>query len=294
MAERVSGLTTFAAAGARMPRWFIRQQPAVLVGISILVLLAAVAILAPWVAPYDPDRASGLPFESPSAQHWLGTNDIGQDILSELVWGSRVSLSIGILAAFLAMVIGTTVGIISGYYRGAMDAFLMRLVDVVLALPFLPLMILLAAFLGPSMLTIVLVVGLVVWARPSRIVRSQVLSLAGRDYITAARAVGSGNRRILVKHLFPGVVALVVVEFVQAAAGAILIESALSFLGLGDPTVKSWGSILYYAQARSAFLSGSWIWWVIPPGLAITTTVMGFALLAFALENVANPRLRKR
>lgn len=263
-------------------------------GATLLIGVALMAILAPLISPYDPTRPAGLPFERPSGRHLLGTNDIGQDILSEIIWGSRVSLAIGVLAALIGTVIGVAVGVISGFYRGFVDAFFMRLVDVILSLPFLPLMILLAAFLGPSMVTIILVVALVSWARPARIVRSQVLSLAGQDYVSAARAVGAGNARIIIRHLMPGVAALVVVEFVQAAAGAILVESSLAFLGLGDPIQKSWGSILYYAQARSAFLSGAWVWWVIPPGLAITATVMGFGLVAFALERITNPRLRRR
>ena len=263
-------------------------------GIALLSALTLSAAFAPVIAPFDPAIPSGTPFERPSERHLLGTNDIGQDILSEIIWGTRVSLTIGVLAALVATTIGAAVGIVSGYFRGLTDTVLMRLVDIILSLPFLPLMILLAAFLGPSMFTIILVVGLVVWARPSRIIRSQVLSLAGREYVTAARGIGAGHLRILGRHLVPGVGALMVVEFVQAAAGAILIESSLSFLGLGDPIQKSWGSILYYAQARSAFLSGAWVWWVIPPGLAITATVMGFALIAFALERVVNPRLRKR
>lgn len=263
-------------------------------GIALLATLVLGAAFAPLIAPFDPAIPTGAPFERPSGTHLLGTNDIGQDILSEIIWGTRVSLTIGVLAAFVATILGATVGIVSGYFRGVTDTVLMRLVDVILSLPFLPLMILLAAFLGPSMFTIILVVGLVVWARPSRIIRSQVLSLAGREYITAARGIGAGHVRILFRHLVPGVAALMVVEFVQAAAGAILIESSLSFLGLGDPIQKSWGSILYYAQARSAFLSGAWVWWVIPPGIAITATVMGFALLAFSLERIVNPRLRRR
>lgn len=263
-------------------------------GIALLATLVLGAAFAPLIAPFDPAIPTGAPFERPSGTHVLGTNDIGQDILSEIIWGTRVSLTIGVLAAFVATILGATVGIVSGYFRGITDTVLMRLVDVILSLPFLPLMILLAAFLGPSMFTIILVVGLVVWARPSRIIRSQVLSLAGREYITAARGIGAGHVRILFRHLVPGVAALMVVEFVQAAAGAILIESSLSFLGLGDPIQKSWGSILYYAQARSAFLSGAWVWWVIPPGIAITATVMGFALLAFSLERIVNPRLRRR
>ncbi len=281
------------AAPARRPR-LPRIGVISAVGGGLLLILAVSAVFAPLVAPWDPSIATGAPFERPSARHLLGTNDVGQDILSELIWGSRISLTVGVLAALVATSIGTVVGAVSGFFRGPVDAFFMRVVDVVLSLPFLPLMILLAAFLGPSLLTIVLVVGLVVWARPSRIIRSQVLSLAGREYITAARAVGASDTRILVRHIIPGVGALIVVEFVQAAAGAILIESSLSFLGLGDPIQKSWGSVLYYAQARSAFLSGAWLWWVIPPGVAITATVLGFALIAFSLERVVNPRLRQR
>lgn len=278
------------SSGLRLPR--VQVIPAV--GVLLLGILTLSALFAPLVAPFDPAMVSGKPFERPSATHLLGTNDIGQDIFSEIIWGTRVSMTVGVLAALVATLLGVTVGVVSAYFRGAADALLMRIVDVILSLPFLPLMILLAAFLGPSMVTIIIVVGLVVWARPSRIIRSQVLSLTGREYIAAARCIGAGHQRILTRHLLPGVTGLAVAEFVQAAAGAILIESSLSFLGLGDPIQKSWGSILYYAQARSAFLSGAWVWWVIPPGVAITATVMGFALIAFSLERIANPRLRQR
>lgn len=274
----------------RMPR----PSKLTVTGALLVGSIAFAAVFAPFVAPYDPTQGVGLPFERPSARHLLGTNDIGQDIFSEMVWGARVSLTVGLLAATVATIIGTLVGLVSGYFRGVADAFLMRAVDVILALPFLPLMILLAAFLGPSILTIVIVVGLVSWARPSRVIRSLVMSLGARDYITAARGLGAGHTRIIVRHLLPGTAALMVVEFVQAAAGAILIESSLSFLGLGDPIQKSWGSILYYAQARSAFLSGAWTYWVIPPGVAITMTVLGLAFIAFSLERLANPRLVRR
>ena len=275
-------------------RRFARPSKLTVVGTVLVGTILVAGVFAPVLAPYDPKIATGLPFESPSFGHVLGTNDIGQDIFSEMMWGARVSLTVGILAALVATTIGTLVGLVAGYFRGFTDALLMRAVDVVLALPFLPLMILLAAFLGPSLLTIVLVVGLVSWARPSRVIRSVVLSLAAREYVTAARGLGASSARIIVRHLLPGTIALMVVEFVQAAAGAILIESSLSFLGLGDPIQKSWGSILYYAQARSAFLSGSWVWWVIPPGVAITMTVLGLAFIAFSLERLANPRLIRR
>ena len=290
MADQPLALRLSRAAAPRIPR----PSKLTVTGVALFASIALAGVFAPFVAPYDPTLASGVPFERPSLEHLLGTNDIGQDIFSEMVWGARVSLTVGLLAALVATTIGTLVGLVAGYFRGFADAFLMRAVDVVLALPFLPLMILLAAFLGPSLLTIVLVVGLVSWARPSRVIRSIVMSLAAREYVTAARGLGAGHGRIILRHLLPGTVALMVVEFVQAAAGAILIESSLSFLGLGDPIQKSWGSVLYYAQARSAFLSGAWVYWVIPPGVAITMTVLGLAFIAFSLERVANPRLVRR
>jgi len=262
------------------------------VGLALLILLVGSAIFAPWIAPYNPEESSGNPFAAPSRLHPLGTNDIGQDILSELIYGTRISLAIGFLAAIVAISIGTLIGTVAGYFGGWVDAVLMRAVDVVLVIPFLPLMILIAAYVGPSFWHIILVIGLLVWARPARVLRSQVLSLKSLDYIDAARALGAPAGRILRLHVLPGVLSLSLAQFILAASNAILIEASLSFLGLGDPTAKSWGSILYYAQVRSAFLTGAWLWWVLPPGLLITLAVLGFAFTGFALEEVLNPRLR--
>ena len=263
------------------------------VGIALLVVLVTAGVFAPWVAPYRPDETTGAPFSPPSRAHLLGTNDVGQDILSELIFGVRISLTIGFLAAVLAISIGTLVGVVAGYSGGWIDAALMRLVDVILVVPFLPLMILLAAYLGPSFWNIVIVIGVLVWARPARVIRAQVLSLKSLDFVDAARAMGGSARRILLRHVLPGVLSLSLAQFILAAGTAILIEASLSFLGLGDPTAKSWGSTLYYAQVRSAFLSGAWKWWVLPPGLLITAAVLGFAFTGFALEEILNPRLRR-
>ncbi|MBI2755897.1 MAG: ABC transporter permease [Chloroflexi bacterium] len=272
----------------------IRLGPAGWAGLALLATITLAAVFAPWVAPYDPRQTTGQPFSAPSAAHWLGTNDIGQDILSELIWGARVSLAIGVLAAVVGTALGTAAGVLGGYFRGRVDAFLMRTVDVVLVVPFLPLMILLAAYLGPSVGTLALVIGVLVWARPARVVRSVVLSQSARDYVMAARALGSGSGRILRLHILPSVLSMALAEFVQLASRSILLEAALAFLGLGDPIQKSWGSVLFYAQARGAFLSGAWVWWVLPPGLLITTAVLGFALLGFDMERIVNPRLRRR
>ena len=272
----------------------VRRSPLGLLGLTLLTLIVVMAVGAPWIAPYNPAQTVGKPLEAPSVAHWLGTNDIGQDILSELIFGARISLLIGVLSAAIALVIGTGVGLMAGYFRGLVGALLMRLVDVVLVIPFLPLMVLLAAYLGQNIWNLIAVIGLLIWARPARVIRSQVLSLAERDYVLAARAVGARDGHILIRHVLPGVFSLALAQFVLATSGSILLEAALSFLGLGDPTQKSWGTILYYAQARNAFLSGAWRWWVIPPGIMITVSVLGFALLGFALEEALNPRLQGR
>lgn len=261
-------------------------------GSLILLALTVLAVGAPWFSPYSPDARVAAPFEAPSGAHWLGTNDIGQDILSELIWGSRISLLIGTISALLISLSGLVIGLLAGYLGRWWDVILMRLADVVLVLPFLPLSIILAAYLGPSFWNLVLVLALLGWARPARIVRSQVLAISVLPYVEVARVSGAQDYYILRRHIAGAVVPLVATSWIQAASSAILIESSLAFLGLGDPTQKSWGTILYYAQARSAFLTGAWIWWVVPPGLMIALAVFGFALVGLAFDEVANPRLK--
>ncbi|QOR64586.1 ABC transporter permease [Cytobacillus suaedae] len=262
-------------------------------GLCLLVIFLLIALLAPLIAPFDPTERVGAPFTKPNGQFLLGTNDVGQDILSELLYGTRISLLIGVIAAFISILLGCLVGVIAGYYGGKIEAFLMRLVDLVLVIPFLPLMILLAAFIGPSFWNIILVISLISWASPARVIRSQVLTLKTKGYVEAARSIGTSVRVILLRHILPGVIPIALSQFVLAASHSILIEASLSFLGLGDPFTKSWGTILYYAQARGAFLTDAWVWWVLPPGLLITTLVIGFAFTGYSLEEILNPRLRK-
>jgi ABC-type dipeptide/oligopeptide/nickel transport system permease subunit len=259
---------------------------------ALIVGLTLTALLAPLLAPFDPAERVARPFQVPSAVHLLGTNDIGQDILSELIWGTRISLLVGMLAAMIAIVIGTTVGLLAGYFS-RLGMFLMRVVDIILVLPFLPLLILLAAYLGRNLANTILVIGLLSWAGTARVIRSQVLTCAKHDYVLAAHAVGARHSHILARHLLPQVLLLAVGQFVEATSAAILLEASLSFLGLGDPLQKSWGAILYWAQVRGAFLTPAWLWWVLPPGLMIVAAALGFALVGFALEQVLNPRLRR-
>lgn len=279
-----------AAPARRKRRAFGLSHIAALSGIAIILALGLTAIFAEQLAPYDPTVRVGTPFSPPSAEHPLGTNDIGQDILSELIFGARVSLLVGVTAAAVTLVIGTIIGLLAGYYP-RLGSILMRGVDIVLVLPFLPLLIMFAAYLGRSMWNTVIIIGLLSWAGTARVIRSQVLTLARQDYVLSARAVGASNAHIILRHILPLVLLIAVGEFVQATSGAILLEAALSFLGLGDPLQKSWGTVLYWAQVRGAFLTPAWRWWVLPPGLLIAASSLGFALIGFALEQRINPRL---
>lgn len=261
-------------------------------GTGIVVLLLVTAIFAPWLAPYDPSLRVAAPFSPPSAANLLGTNDVGQDLFSELIYGTRVSLLVGVVAAAAALVIGTTAGLLGGFFP-RLGSFVMRGVDVVLILPFLPLLIILAAFLGRSLTTTIAVIAALSWASTARIIHGQVMSLRRREYISAARAMGARSGYLIWRHVLPKTMLLGIGQLVSSVSGAILMESSLSFLGLGDPLQKSWGSILYWAQVRGAFLTEAWKWWVLPPGLLIMLASLGFALLGFAMEQRINPRLRR-
>jgi peptide/nickel transport system permease protein len=261
-------------------------------GAALLCGIVTVALLAPLLSPYDPATRAGAPFGRPSATHLLGTNDVGQDLLSELIYGARISLLVGIVAAVTATVVGAAVGLVAGYTRGWVDSALMRFADVVLAIPVVPLTIVVGVFAGPGLVTQIVVISSVTWARVARELRAQVLSLRERDDIQALRAMGAGPGYILPRHVLPGVAPLVAPQFVLATKVAITLEASLAFLGLGDVTAKSWGTMLSLAHARSAFLTDAWLWWVVPPGLAIATTVVAFALLGFGLEQRTRPVLR--
>lgn len=289
---RFAFLRSMRPAPSRFGRGWSAAHVAAVVGLLLIVGLTITAVFAPLISPYDPAERVGRPFGVPSAEHPFGTNDIGQDILSELIYGARVSLTVGVLSALVAIVVGTTVGLMAGYFK-RLDPWLMRLVDVILVLPFLPLLILLAAYLGRSLVNTVLIIGLLIWAGTARVIRSAVMSLAQQDYVLAAHATGAKDVRIVVRHLLPQVLLIAVGQFVEATSAAILLEAALSFLGLGDPLQKSWGTILYWAQVRGAFLTPAWLWWVLPPGLLIVCAALGFALVGFALEQILNPRLKQ-
>ncbi len=261
-----------------------------LAGWGLLVFFASMAILAPWLAPHDP-AAMAEPMLPPSSVHPLGTNDIGQDVLSELLYGARFSLLVGSLAASLSTVVGVALGVIAGTYDGPGFA-IMRVVDVFLAVPRFPLIVFLAAFLRPGFWTLVLFFFVFGWPKTTRLVRSQTLSERYNGYVEAAVAVGASDLRILVRHLLPSTFSLALVRFIIEFQHVILAESGLSFLGLGDPTVKSWGAILHYAfEYPTIFISDIWVRWALPPGLCIMLVVLGLTFVGFSLESWVNPRL---
>ncbi len=255
-----------------------------LIGIFGLTLLLALAMFPSFFAPFDATERVALPLQKPNNENILGTNDIGQDLFSELIAGTRASLFTGLTVAFIAIVIGTIVGVMSGYLGGWPDSILMRFTDLILVLPFLPLVILIAVYLGPSQRNVILVLAVFFWAGPARLIRSQVLSMKSEPYIEAARALGANPLRIMIRHLWSGVKPLVLAQIVLVASASILAESSLSFLGLGDPSAKSWGSMLYFARASGAFLGDAWKWWVLPTGLMITLTVLSLGLISYGLE----------
>ena len=253
-------------------------------GTIVLTLMLVFAFFPDAVTPYDATERVAPPLQRPSGENFLGTNDLGQDLLSELIAGTRTSLFTGVIVAVIAVSVGTIVGLASGYLGGWIDSLLMRLTDLILVLPFLPLVILISVYLGPSQRNIILVLAIFFWAGPARLIRARVLSTRSDTYIEAARALGANPLQIMAGHLWSSVRPLALVQVVLVASASILAESSMSFLGLGDPSGKSWGTMLYFARASGAFLSEAWKWWVLPTGLMITLTVLSLGLISYSLE----------
>ncbi len=270
-----------------------KQRKTAVFGLAIVVLFVIVIILAPHIAPYDPSLTVGRAFDPPSWEHLLGTNDIGNDILSELIFAGRISLMVGFICASLIVMTGSIVGLVSGFLGGIVDEVLMRITDIVIALPRLPLMIVMAAYMGPGMWTIIFVYSVVGWASLARQVRSQVLSVKESTFIEASRAMGAGNTHIMASHILPNVIGIILINGVMEIMFAILTEAGLSFLGLGDPTHESWGVMLYFAQIQGAFIRGAW-WWIFPPGLCIALISCGFNFIGTALNDLFALKLGKR
>jgi peptide/nickel transport system permease protein len=262
------------------------------ISLGVLALFTLIAIFGRAIAPYDPTASSLDVLQPPSWDHILGTTENGSDVFSQLLVGARVSMIVGFAAAAISAFVGSVVGLAGGYFGGWTDRILDAFENWFLVIPTLPLMVVLARVLSPSLGVLIAVIGLTSWAGTGRIVRAQVLTLRERAFVERARALGAGDVYIIRKHILPNTAPLIFANTVLIVAVAILSEAALSFLGLGDPTQISWGSMLEDAFNNGAPSQGAW-WYVIPPGLCITIVVLAVALLGYLFEEYVNPRLRE-
>ena len=264
-----------------------------LTGLVITLIFVVLAIIGPWISPYDPSAVSDATLAPPSGAHWLGTTQNGQDVFSQMLYGARASMIVGLGAAVLTTVVSVLVGVTAGYLGGVGDEVLSLLANVFLVLPSLPLTIILAAYLpNTGNLGIILVISVTGWAWGARVLRAQTLSLRKRDFVEAARATGDRTSCIILRDILPNQVAVIAAAFLGTVTGAILTQASLAFLGLTDVTQWSWGTILYWAQVSSALLTGSW-WWFVPAGLAIALLGTALSLVNFGIDEFINPRLRQ-
>ncbi|HEY1616725.1 MAG TPA: ABC transporter permease [Streptosporangiaceae bacterium] len=294
MSAAEPGLTVVAApprSRAGLLRRVIAERRAAAAGLAIILFFVVLALAAPLLAPYSNTAQTCGVFAPPSGAHWLGCDDGGIDMLSEIVWGGRVSLIIGFAATVISMVLGGGIGILAGYFGGWTDIGLMRITDYLLVIPDLAFAMVIADVWGPSLLHVILVIGILEWAPTARIIRAQVMSVKERVYIKRARSIGASHWRIITRHVLPQVGPLLMANTVLTVAVAIYLETALAFLGLEDPTTTTWGTILEHAFDRAAVSAGAW-WAIVPDGLVITILIMGCFLLGQAIEDALNPRLR--
>jgi len=276
---------------AGLIRQAIAERKAAALGLGIIVFFVALALAAPLIAPYSTTTRTCAVFAPPSASHWLGCDDGGIDVFSEIISGGRVSLVIGFAATLIAMLIGGGVGIASGYFGRWLDITLMRITDYLLVIPDLAFALVIADVWGPSLSHVIAVIAILEWATTARIIRAQVMSIKERVYIKRARSIGASHARIISRHILPQVGPLLMANTVLTIAVAIYLETALAFLGLEDPTTTTWGTILEHAFDRSAVSAGAW-WAIVPDGFVITLLIMGCFLLGQAIEDALNPRLK--
>ncbi len=273
-----------------------RSHRSGMVGLAVLLLFVLVAVFAPLLASpesIEVTKATGGVLEPPSSEYWLGTDEAGRSVLALCIWGARISLLVGLFATAISMVLGTSIGLMSGFFEGWPARILYRLTEWVLVIPFLVLAIVLSAVLGRSLFNIILVIGITSWPGTALIIRSQTLSIKERPYLERAKVLGAGRWHQMTRHILPNVMPMVFANTTLTVSIAILTETTLSFLGLGDPLRVSWGSMLEDAFDVGAMTTGAW-WFIIPPGLCVVAVVLSFNLVGQALEEIFNPRLRSR
>jgi len=269
-----------------------RKHKLAVAGVVVMALLALAAIAAPWIVPYHPNTITESFGEAPSWSHWLGTDQIGRDQLSRLIYAARVSLSVGLGAILISSVIGTVLGLISGYYGGWIDGVVMRVTDVFMSFPYIMLILVVASIVGPGLTNIILILGLLGWPGVARLVRGNVLSVKEADYVKAAVVLGFRTPRILFRHVLPNTVAPILIYATSGVAGAILDEAALSFLGLGvQPPTPSWGNMLASAQSLTVLTSQPWLW--VPPGIMVVLSVLSINFIGDALRDAMDPKNTK-
>lgn len=283
----------------------VRHSKMALAGLAILVFFMAIALLAPWLAPYGPlQRVVPLgqtctpdvtcALSPPTPGHPLGISFYGDDVYSQVIWGTQVSFIVGVLSAIIASVVGTAVGLVSGYVGGWVDEVIMRFNDIVLSIPWLVLMIVVAAIIGNiELVGMILIIGLTGWSITARVIRAQVLSVKERMFVERARMVGSSNLHIMLRHIFPNAFPLIFANTILTVAVSILSEAVLAFLGLSGLNYMSWGKIIEEANSHNAMIIGNPLW-LITPGMCIVVLVLGFYLFGYALDEILNPRLRRR
>ena len=267
----------------------VLRQPQTIVGLAVLTFFVLIALLSPVLAP-DPKAQVGAVFEAPSRAHPLGTDGGGAGMVELLIAGTRVSLIVGFAAAFVSALIGGTIGLLSGFFGGKVDTILMRFTDYVIVIPDVPLMIVAAALFGRNLTNIILIIGVIYWTTTARLIRSQVTSVRERVYVKRSRALGAGNTRLVSKHILPQVAPLLIANTVLLVAYAIFAETFITFLGLGDPSLISWGRLIENAFTDDALLNDAW-WAIVPPGVCVACVVLACTMVGQATEDSLNPRL---
>ena len=266
------------------------------IGFILILSFLLMAMFAPVLAPYEPgdinrdDDGQLLRTEAPSSDHWLGTNNRGQDVLSQVIYGAQTSVIVGFAAAFMAVLIGANVALIGAYYGGWFDDILQRVVDIAYGLPFLPFVLVLVFIFDQGLHWMIVAIAAILWRDSARVIRSEVLTQKQRPYVESARAVGANNPRIMYRHILPNVLPIVMIYMAFAVAYAVIMEASVAFLGFGDPDMFSWGQMMFEAYIRGG-IRHAW-WWVLPPGICIMLLVMAVFFIGRSLEKITNPELR--
>lgn len=286
------GAVAGSSSGPKRRKFRFVANTKAIVGLVTIGFFIVIAIIGPWIAPYNPDARSNALVQGPSGAHWFGTTHLGQDILSQLLIGTRGVMFVGFLAGAVAMVLSILLGITAGYLGGVIDECLSALTNVFLVIPALPLIIIISATVkSAGDLTVALVIGCTSWAWGARILRAQTLSLRNRDYVQASRATGESTWRIIIFEIMPNLVAIIASSFVSTVIFAVMSEITLAFIGVSNVSTWNWGTILFWAQSEQALAQGAW-WWFVPAGLAIAILGTALALLNFGIDEFVSPRLR--